>query len=744
MRFQRKIFYLALIFIILFQAETGFSFAKKFTEREYEVLVKLKGIDEVYPLRFSDESLLEESLRAYRKRPDVEIAERNAKLRIAAFPNDPYFLKQWYLDSLDAKEGWSQELLLRETRQVAKESIIAVLDTGVDIKHPDLKFNIWVNTAEVSGDGIDNDNNGYIDDVNGWDFISNVSDPSPKFSSGYNKTAVNHGTIISGIAAASGHNGEGISGISWKSKIMPIRVLDSDGNGNVLDVYKGIFYAIKNKANIINMSFVGDEPSQLLTEAVKSAYDAGIIVVAAAGNSSPNQRGVDFQREPKFPICTESGSAENLVIGVTSIGRDNQRSGFANYGSNCVDISAPGEEIFSSQMYRSGNADFSNYYSGPWSGTSLSAPMVSGTLAVMKTLRPDLGNKEIITILLESAKKLNQNDGLGAGKLNISGAITRVLLEKRGAAVQTGEENMVVVALGFESFPQLKVLKQDNSVFKSFFPYHPNFKGPIYVAAGNVDDDKAEEIVTGAGFGGGPHVRVFDIEGRVESQFFAFDKSRRNGVTVALGDIDGDGISEIIAGAGKKSKPEVRIYKKDGTLISSFLAYAQNFSGGVNVAAGDINGDGKDEIVTGPGAPGGPHVRIFSSDGTVLKQFFAFNSESRGGLRVAVGDLNQDIYEEIITAMEGSSGPVIRVFRTTDYSQISEFLADSLNNLNGLFLAVGDNDNDGVNEILSGGGIGLGAQIKIFDLRGNLKRETNAHLDFYKGGARIAVYRYRL
>ncbi len=282
----------------------------------FEILVKMKNNSEVYAVRVEENINPQEIIRAYRQREDVEFVERNYEFSAAVFPNDPFFTKQWYLDSIQAKEAWSDELLVKEARKVNRESVIAILDTGVKIDHPDLKDNIWINTQEIAGDGIDNDRNGYIDDMNGWDFVANTANPNPKFDEGYVKNAVSHGTIVAGIAAAVGHNGEGVTGISWNAKIMPLRVLDGKGDGNVLNVYKAIQYAIKNKVDVINMSFVGDEESDILSEVIKSAYKAGIVVVAAAGNSNPNESGIDFQKSERFPICSAQSDKENYILAI--------------------------------------------------------------------------------------------------------------------------------------------------------------------------------------------------------------------------------------------------------------------------------------------------------------------------------------------------------------------------------------------------------------------------------------------
>ena len=167
----------------------------------------------------------------------------------AVIPNDPSYPEQWYLDKIGAPEAWG-------IKSDSSNIIIAVLDTGVDIDHPDLYKNIWINEDEIKDNGIDDDNNGYIDDVNGWDFFNKVADPNPKFSEGFTEIGLHHGTIVAGIIAAEGNNNFGITGINWSAKIMPLKVLSDKGEGSTVEVIQAIDYAIDNGADIINLSFV--------------------------------------------------------------------------------------------------------------------------------------------------------------------------------------------------------------------------------------------------------------------------------------------------------------------------------------------------------------------------------------------------------------------------------------------------------------------------------------------------------
>ncbi len=197
----------------------------------------------------------------------------------------------------------------------------------------------------------------------------------------------------------------------------------------------------------------------------------------------------------------------------------------------------------------------------------------------------------------------------------------------------------------------LKVEKNGKQVL-SLKPYG-SFKGKFNMAAADVNGDGAEEIVTGAGLGGGPHVRIFDMSGKLKSQFMAYDKNFRGGVNIATGDLDNDGQAEIVTGAGLGGGPHVRIFDMSGKLKSQFMAYDKNFHGGVNVAIGDVDGDGIKDIITGPGKGGGPQVRIFDMFGKNKNSFMAYDKNFKEGISVAAYDINNDGLVEVLTGIAG-------------------------------------------------------------------------------------------
>ncbi|PIT95219.1 hypothetical protein COT98_00695 [Candidatus Falkowbacteria bacterium CG10_big_fil_rev_8_21_14_0_10_39_9] len=185
---------------------------------------------------------------------------------------------------------------------------------------------------------------------------------------------------------------------------------------------------------------------------------------------------------------------------------------------------------------------------------------------------------------------------------------------------------------------------------KVFNPYKSKFKGEISTALVDLDNNGKYEIITGAGKGGGPQVQVMSVDGAVVGSFFAYDKAFRGGVNVSGGQIGGDVKREIVTGPGAGMIPEVRIYGSDGKLFFKFLAYDKGFKGGVNVAVGDVNGDGQNEIVTGAGAGGGPEIRVFDIYGKLLKKFMAYDKTMKTGVKVIVEDINSDGIDEILAS----------------------------------------------------------------------------------------------
>ncbi len=599
------------------------------------------------------------------------------KLWAITKPNDPLFFKQWYLDKIHATEAW-------DSIHDAEEIVVAVIDTGVQINHPDLKDNIWLNKKEIPNNGIDDDKNGFIDDLNGWDFVNNVADPSPKFKDDFTLNGILHGTVVAGVIGAVGNNKTGVSGVAWRLKIMPLKVLDDKGEGSTADVVRAIDYAIKNGADIINLSFVGFKDDPSLKSAIERAYYAGVIVVAAAGNDNEEGEAYFLDKIPMYPVCYDGDNGENMVIGVVATDAMDQKAKFSAYGSRCIDISAPGVSIFNTAVYNRNkkffDEYFDKYYDGYWSGTSMATPIVSGAIALIEAQNKALNRQEVVNVLLDSADNINKLNlkylnKMGRGRLNVYKAVNLA------RSVLFANKKNIIVAPSTNGLSNVELKSYKGNTLSSFPVFASNFKKGVNISAGDLNGDGNSEIVVGAGYGGGPQVRIFDSHGKLLGQFFAYNKNFRGGVHIASGDLNGDGKDEIITGAGFTGGPQVRIFDSHGKLLGQFFAYNKNFRGGVRVAIANMGSGAKGsmgKIITAPGKGGGSHIKIFNKHADLIGQFFAYDKKFKGGTSLFCADMDKDGIDEIITGAGPGGAPHVRVFRNngTLYSSFYAYDAD--------------------------------------------------------------------
>ena len=305
--------------------------------------------------------------------------------------NDPLINDVWGLDSnhgVDASVAWP-------ISQNASEVVVAVIDSGIDPNHPDLLDAIWINTGEIADNGIDDDNNGFIDDTYGWDFTGEY-DNTPQDEHG-------HGTHVAGTIAATRNNAEGIAGVANNVKIMTLRFLDKQGNGITSWAINALEYAIANGAAISNNSWGGGPYETPLYNAIAQAGNVGHLFVAAAGNSGNNS--------DSFPMYPAAYNLPN-ILSVAAINSTGGLAGFSNYGINTVDIAAPGVSILSTMSGESENCPNPGtpcYVS--WQGTSMAAPHAAGIAAIMLGVNNGLSPEEIIQIMQETVRPTSELNG---------------------------------------------------------------------------------------------------------------------------------------------------------------------------------------------------------------------------------------------------------------------------------------------------------------------------------------------
>ena len=354
-----------------------------------------------YLIRFPAAWALEPLRQRYAKHAAIEAVELNRLNRPCAeiVPNDPNYREQWNLALINMPQAWDIE-------QGNREVTVAVVDGGVDMQHPEFRSQLWRNVGEIPGNGVDDDGNGYIDDLNGWDFSDaptlpgkgdwTVRDNEPE-------DEIGHGTHVSGIIAAAANNGIGIAGIAWRCRLMPLRADFKYGSGGYLqndDVAAAIVYAADNGARVVNMSWGDTVNTFIIEDAVAYAYARGCVMVAAAGNAGA--------------VGSWYPAGLKTVISVAWLTKERQLSGDSNFGAT-IDIAAPGDEILSTDL----NGGYQNL-----SGTSIAAAHVSGVAALVVSANPEYTNTEVRETLIRTAGPLFISELVGAGSLDAYTALT--------------------------------------------------------------------------------------------------------------------------------------------------------------------------------------------------------------------------------------------------------------------------------------------------------------------------------
>ena len=368
----------------------------------------------------ADSVTVPEALAYYRGLPGVVAAEPNYRVSISATvtPDDPSLSSLWGLNNtgqsggtvdvdIDAPEAWA---IVTGDPSV----VVAVVDTGIDYTHPDLAANMWTNALEFAGaPGVDDDGNGYVDDIYGYDFVNDDGDPMDDHS---------HGTHVAGTIGAVGDNGVGVVGVNWSVQLMGLKFLDSDGEGLTSDAIEAIDYATMMKesygVNVVatNNSWGGGGFSSQLRDAIAGSGAADIIFVAAAGNGGGDHVGDDNDTFPHYP---SSYDLDN-IIAVAATDHNDARASFSNYGATTVDLAAPGVGIWST--VNGGGYAYKD-------GTSMASPHVAGVAALLKSVHPDWTYDQVIDRVLSGVDPVVSMAGITVtgGRLNAFGALSSMI-----------------------------------------------------------------------------------------------------------------------------------------------------------------------------------------------------------------------------------------------------------------------------------------------------------------------------
>jgi subtilisin family serine protease len=374
----------------------------------------------VYRLHLGPDADIARIVQDLAAQPGIVYAEPDSLMHSSATPDDALYEGQWGLAQIDALAAWD---IVTGTADV----VIAEVGSGLDTSHPDLASQLWVNPGEIEGNGLDDDGNGYVDDLHGWNVLDDNADLSDN---------TGHSTMVAGIIVAAPNNEEGVVGVCWGCRLMVVKVTQPDGLARYADIAEGVAYAAQNGADVINISLRGQRDSPTLRSAIVAASRTAV-VVSSAGN--------DGHDDPVYP------AAYDTTLAVTGTNSDDAKPDAANHGT-WVDVSAPGQDILTT-------SDGGGYQSQ--SGTSLATPFVSGLAGLLRSQHPEWSPDVVREQIVRTADDIDGlNPGLegqlGSGRINAARAVTaaeRPLPGGEGDAmgVQPGASQSQAVRSGWRS-----------------------------------------------------------------------------------------------------------------------------------------------------------------------------------------------------------------------------------------------------------------------------------------------------
>lgn len=351
---------------------------------------RLKTMGNYYRIKFNKPDLTDQLMLELKTTSFVQFSERIPIHRTFLTPNDIH-PDQYNVTLTQCPQAWDITIGNNNV-------LIGMVDDAVRTDHEDLAANIWTNPGEIDGNNIDDDGNGYIDDIHGWDAASNDNDPNPI---GADNFSFSHGTHCAGISCAVTDNGIGIAAVSFNATLVPIKTAET-GDGSIAAGFEGVEYAIANRVDVISMSWGGGAPAATEQAVFDEAYSLGIICVAAAGN--------DNVSDPMYP------ASYNHVISVAAIDENDNKASFSNYGAT-IDVAAPGVHIWSTVATSTNSYEF-------YDGTSMACPFVSGLCALMRSYDPNISVDRVEQCIKNNADDIDGinpdfSGQLGAGRVNV-------------------------------------------------------------------------------------------------------------------------------------------------------------------------------------------------------------------------------------------------------------------------------------------------------------------------------------
>lgn len=615
-------------------------------------------------LRLPDGSDPVAAAAAFERHPEVDVAQPRFVYTADLVPRDPHYPQQYAHRVTQAEAAWNVE---RGSRDV----VVAVIGTGVALNHPDLVPNLWTNDDEIAGNGIDDDRNGFVDDVRGWDFLDGDGDPSPTNA---------HETAVAGVIGARGDNDIGITGVAWRTQIMVLRVA-YDTN----DVADAIDYAVANGAHVINMSFgsyivprYGTDT--IVEDALLAAEQAGVVTVATAGNDALQTR--------RFP------AAMRTVLAVAATNANDQRAEFSNHGI-WVDVAAPGEAIYTTRGTGYGLVD----------GTSFAAPYVAGVAALVRAQQPSWSAQQIRDVVRYTGDRIQTDAYVGASRVNVLAAVkahappatfarisqpTPRETQARGSQVQ-----VFGTAIG-DSY-ELAIRPRGTTRWETFAAGTRTESGLL----GVLDTTTLEP--------GDYQLRLSATANQTFAHdivALALDDGFLRGFPVPLGgptdsaprvaDLDGDRDLEVIV---VRANGTVSAVHHDGQPVAGW-PIELGLGSGATPAVGDIDGDGDVEVlVSGAASDGEGRVAAWHHDGRPVRGWPIATERTRAS--VVLADVDNDADLEVVVVDGAAISGRIHVLHGNANPHTGWPVSIGFNNQSPA--VVGDIDGDGEVEIIVSG-----------------------------------------